>query len=708
MAMYPAESKLGKKLNYMIQVFAKDYFVVLIADFVRDQIEIASISEPVVPLLSQTLSKSNTYQDFLDFYSKQYICIQDRAAFEERIALSEIRRRLALSGTYTISAHHLYQERNCPTEITLIDVSDAQDGSECLIAARFIEDIVRQESALKKQDDMVRTLVQDYNAIYHINLDADTFFIMQAHNVVNEDLYDYAYRNLPFQVAMRKFVYGMVREEDREIMMKLSACDYMKERLQKEDGYSYRYQVTPMRGLEYFEMRIVRARTNDAGHYAIMTVRNVDKTAREELRVQREIEKVNKELAQTLKTAESANQTKTEFLSRMSHDIRTPMNAIIGITAIAKATLDDKDKIQDCLDKIDDSSQYLLGIINDILDMSRIESGNMELREQQFMIPDALDDVLEMVRSQSQEKHQTMSVHIKNIRHQQVIGDCGRLQQAFVNILDNAVKYTPDGGHITITVDEKATVGSKVETYIFTFQDNGIGMSPDFLERVFEPFEREEDLRVSKVQGTGLGMAITQNIIHIMGGTIQVESECGKGTCFTVVLPLKFQEMACGMDEQSVLDAAQEVDGGHTHQEDRNANDLKILERNDFSSKRILLVEDNELNRAIMTEIIGATKIAVETAEDGAVAVKMVQTHPDGYYDMILMDIQMPVMNGYDATKAIRTMGPRNVATIPIIAMTANTFEEDVQEALQAGMNEHMAKPISLNGLSKVMNRWLQ
>jgi len=679
------ELKLRKKLNYIVKIFAQDYFMVLVTDFIQDRVEISRVSEPVVPLLSQTLSGSNTYKDLFDFYSEQYVSGQDQEVFRTQTAAEEVRRKLALSGAYNVSVHHKYQGRDCPTEIAFIDVSDERDGSECLIAARFIEDIVRQQIALKKQDDMVRTLVQDYNAIYHIDLDADTFTILQASNVVNEDLYDYAYRNMPFQAAMRKFVNGMVREEDREIMLRLSSCDYIKERLKREDGYSYRYQVTPKRGMRYFEMRIVRARTDEEGHFAIMTARNVDETAREELRVQREIEKANKELARALETAENANRSKTDFLSRMSHDIRTPMNAIIGVTAIAGANMDDKEKLRDCLAKINTSSQYLLGIINDILDMSRIESGNMEIHEENFALTDVLKDAVEMVLPRIREKKQILETRADGVRHANVVGDSGRIQQAFVNILDNAMKYTPEAGHITITAEEKEATGGPVGIYIFTFRDDGIGMSRAFLERIFEPFEREEDLRVSKIQGTGLGMAITRNILHIMGGTISVESEPGKGSCFTVTLPLK------------LLNRAKE----------KKVNDLNILKRENFGGKRVLLAEDNEINREIMTEIIGETGVDIETAADGLIAANMFEEHPEGYYDLILMDIQMPRMNGYEAAKAIRAADRKDAGTMPIVAMTANTFEEDIHAAYRAGMNAHLAKPVNLNQLDGILRQWL-
>ncbi|WP_455615558.1 hypothetical protein [Eisenbergiella sp.] len=346
------ELRLSKKIKYLLETFTSEYFAVFVVDFTEDMVEISHVSEPVVPLLSQAFSQSGAYGGFLDYYCKSYVDEKDRGMFRASMDAENVRHMLAQSGRYTVMYHHLFENRECPTEVMIVDVSNAQDGRECVVAARFVEDVIRQQTALKKQDDMVKTLICDYNAIYHIDLDADTYMILQAHNVVNEDLYDYAYRNLPYHDSMSQFVEKMVREEDREMMLKLSDREYKKERFEHEDGYSYRYQVTPQQGMEYFEMRIVRAMSEEPGHHAIMMVRNVDELAREELRAQREIEKVNKELFQALCIAKAANQAKTDFLSRMSHDIRTPMNAILGITLLDGTHLDDKERLKKSLGQI--------------------------------------------------------------------------------------------------------------------------------------------------------------------------------------------------------------------------------------------------------------------------------------------------------------------------------------------------------------------
>ncbi|WP_455615557.1 ATP-binding protein [Eisenbergiella sp.] len=330
--------------------------------------------------------------------------------------------------------------------------------------------------------------------------------------------------------------------------------------------------------------------------------------------------------------------------------------------------------------------------------MSKIEYGKLQILETDFKISEALADSLKMLEPQICEKNHKMKIDTSEIIHEEVVGDCGRIRQVFVNLLSNAVKYTPDGGHITVIGREKKSSGSKIATYEFEFQDDGIGMSEEFSRRIFEPFEREEDLRVSKIQGTGLGLAITKNIVRLMGGTIDVDSEYGKGSCFTVVFPLKLGEPK----NEKAADAGQCQQGP----DDEPKEKINVLERHDYSHRRILIVEDNELNREIMVEIIGITHIQIETAEDGARAVELFEKSTEGYYDMILMDIQMPHMNGYKATKAIRSIH-RGDASLPIVAMTANAFEEDIHEVLQAGMDEHMAKPVEMNRLEEVLIRWL-
>ena len=527
----------------------------------------------------------------------------------------------------------------------------------------------------------------------------------------------------------------------------------------------------------------------------------------------------HKALKDAYRAAENASRAKTEFLSNMSHDIRTPMNAIVGLTAIAGANIESQDRVVECLGKITKSSRHLLGLINEVLDMARIESGRISLAEEDFSLPELVDNLLTLTKPAIDEHKHQLEVHVEHIEHEAVCGDSLRIQQVFVNLMSNAVKYTPDGGNITLTIKEKPNGFSQLGCYEFSIEDNGIGMTPEFQKIMFEPFSRADDHRTTKVQGTGLGMAIARNIVNLMNGDIQVESAPNKGTKITVTVYLKLQEnekeqekelldlpvlvvdddkICCestvatlqeiGIAGEWVLTgkeavercAAQhktgrdyfavildwkmpEIDGIATarkirervgedvtiiiltsfdfseieeearaagvnafmakplfrsrltatlrqftsgKKEENARNYLEDFAKENYAGKRILLVEDNELNREIATEIIGMTGVTIDSAENGKIAVEKVMEAPEKWYDLIFMDIQMPIMNGYEATAAIRALaGSRG--KVPIIAMTANAFAEDVQLAKNTGMNEHIAKPLDLNKLNDVLKQWL-
>ena len=527
----------------------------------------------------------------------------------------------------------------------------------------------------------------------------------------------------------------------------------------------------------------------------------------------------HKALKEAYRAAENASRAKTDFLSNMSHDIRTPMNAIVGLTAIAGANIENQDKVVECLGKITKSSRHLLGLINEVLDMARIESGRMSLAEEDFSLPELVDNLLTLTNPAIDEHHHQLEVHVEHIEHEAVCGDSLRIQQVFVNLMSNAIKYTPDGGNITFTIKEKPNGFSELGCYEFSIADNGIGMTPEFQKIMFEPFSRADDHRTTKVQGTGLGMAITRNIVNLMNGDIQVESAPNKGTKITVTVYLKLQKdekeqekelfdlpvlvvdddkTSCestvetlreiGIAGEGVLTGMEavercyarhetnsdyfavildwkmpEMDGIETarrirecvgqdvtiiiltsfefseiEEEARAAgvdafmakplfrsrltatlrqftsgkkekdarNYLEDFAKTDYTGKRLLLVEDNDLNREIATEILGMTGVTVETAENGKIAVEKVAAAPENWYRLVLMDIQMPVMNGYEATAAIRSL-PGSRGKVPIIAMTANAFAEDVQLAKNTGMNEHIAKPLDLNKLNDVLKQWL-
>ena len=414
----------------------------------------------------------------------------------------------------------------------------------------------------------------------------------------------------------------------------------------------------------------------------------------EAIRVEREnnakLETVNTKLRQAKQAAEDAfqvaqeaNRSKSSFLANMSHDIRTPMNAIIGITSLIRHDAGDKGKVIEYADKIDTSSQHLLGIINEVLDMSKIEAGKTVFKYSDFSILDFMQELDTIFHSQIYEKQQTFTIIKENIQHEWVNGDQVHLMQIFSNLLSNAVKYTQEGGEIQFFVEECETKSSVYAKYRFLVSDNGMGMSADFKDTIFDAFTRAESSLTNKIQGTGLGMAIAKNLVEAMGGTIDVDSELGQGSCFEVLMDLKIAE------DRTVALAAQE----ETDKQDGN-----ILQ-----GMRFLCAEDNELNAEILTELLKIEGAECTICENGEEILKAFEQSAPGDYDMILMDVQMPVMNGYEATKAIRRSSHKLAKTIPIIAMTANAFSEDIQHSLAAGMNAHVSKPVEMKVLEKTI-----
>ena len=414
----------------------------------------------------------------------------------------------------------------------------------------------------------------------------------------------------------------------------------------------------------------------------------------ESIRVEREnnarLKTVNTELRQAKRAAEEAfqvaqeaNRSKSSFLANMSHDIRTPMNAIIGMTSLIRYDAGDKGKVIEYADKIDTSSQHLLGIINDVLDMSKIEAGKTVFKYSDFSIVDFIQELDTIFHSQIYEKQQTFTITKENIRHEWVSGDRVHLMQIFSNLLSNAIKYTQEGGEIQFLVEEYETKSRAYARYRFLVSDNGMGMSADFKNTIFDAFTREESSMTNKIQGTGLGMAITKNLVEAMGGTIDVESEPGQGSCFEILMDLKTAE------DQSVSLIP------HTEKDEPEGNILQGM--------RFLCAEDNEINAEILTELLKIEGAECTICENGEEILKTFEQSAPGDYDMILMDVQMPVMNGYEATKAIRRSSHELAKKIPIIAMTANAFSEDIQHSLAAGMNAHVSKPVEMKVLEKTI-----
>lgn len=395
------------------------------------------------------------------------------------------------------------------------------------------------------------------------------------------------------------------------------------------------------------------------------------------------LEQKNIALQLAVQRETKANLAKREFLFNMSHDIRTPMNAIIGFTALAQTHIDDRGQVEDYLKKISVSSQHLLSLINDVLDMSRIESGKVTLEAKPVHLPELVHELRDIIQAVVSKKDLFLTLDTVGVENEDVIADPLRLEQILINVLANAVKFTPDGGQISLWIVQKDTAPAGYADFEFHIKDNGIGMSEEFQKHIFEQFARERTSTVSKIQGTGLGMAITKSLVDMMGGGITVKSEQGKGSEFTISLRFPIGEAKTGQTPPAAKASA-------------------------FTGKKLLVVEDNELNLEIASTLLKEAGFEVDTAENGKIAVEKVEAASADRYDLILMDIQMPEMDGYEATRRIRALPDAKKAALPIVAMTANAFEDDRKNALHAGMNGHIAKPLDIQKLFQVLSEMLK
>ena len=531
-------------------------------------------------------------------------------------------------------------------------------------------------------DAVSRALANIYTGVFSIDLVSDRSVLIKSQKEVMKLIADI----VSAREAIRIAIENTAASENLEEMLDFIDLDTLPKRMKTECFLNREYMGTLsgwVRG-SFIEVERDENKTLTKVLYAYQVI---DAEKRIELEKQQA-------MRDACAAAERANVAKTAFLSRMTHDIRTPMNGIIGMTTLAISNLNrnNLEKVGECLAKINTSSTHLLGIINEALDMGQIESGKFALNCEEFNFMQMIEDVKDVIEESAKARKHQLDVSCEEIVHTSVYGDDVRLRKALINILGNAIKYTPDGGKISMEVTEKSTNKEDLCCFEFVIQDNGIGMSKEFLPHLFLPFEREHNDKTSKIQGTGLGMVITKNIIQLMNGDIQVESEPGVGTKFVVTVY---------MGLQNGVSPARQVST------DKTENILNYIASLDYSKKKILLVEDNELNREVATEIIALTNAKIEVAENGKAALNMIVERPAYYYDLIFMDIQMPVMDGYEATRAIRQLTDDYTKEIPIIAMSANAFAEDVIAARQAGMNDHIAKPLDLKKLAEAFEQWM-
>ena len=418
---------------------------------------------------------------------------------------------------------------------------------------------------------------------------------------------------------------------------------------------------------------------------------------------------INRKLRETVAGAEFANQAKTRFLSSMSHDIRTPMNAVIGMTDIARKYADDPEKVRECLDKVSLASSHLLTLINDILDISRIESGNMVLNPALFSVKDLTEKLVNIVLPQIEKKELEFIHDIDNFKYEYLVADELRLNQIFINLLNNAVKYTRPGGKVKLEIHEEIILedSSKIRL-VCRIVDTGIGMSEEFQKTMYNSFERATDSRINKIQGSGLGLAIAKEMVELMDGTIVCRSELGKGTEFTVMLELPVVYGTVSRKEESVAGENSRKDRESVAGSTRLKGSVENVAENEadrFKGMKVLVAEDNDLNWEILCELLGEHGVLCDRAENGQECVKMISAAEDDTYDLIFMDVQMPVMNGRDATREIRKSARKYVRNITVVAITADAFAEDMKECMEAGMNGHISKPVDIRKVLNILEK---
>lgn len=530
----------------------------------------------------------------------------------------------------------------------------------------------------RRQRNLIHALSEDYLLACSFNLDTGEGEALRVSRDRARDLEPIFSDPITLEGALGAYIENVVCEEDQAMLRRSLSRKNLLEELADDERIHINYRIHRGDSVEYCQATVVRTGDWKNSREVVLGLRSVDTQTREEMKKKTLLE-------DALNEANRANAAKSAFLSNMSHDIRTPMNAIVGFTTLAESRIEQPEKVQEYLEKIKSSSTHLLSLINDILDMSHIESGKVSLDEQPYNLKILLEDLYSIIQAETSARQLYFTIDTEGICHEEVRCDKLRINQILLNLIGNALKFTNPGGFVKVKVDELKGAPAGYGRFRFTVSDTGIGMSPEFVEHIFDAFERERTSTISGIQGTGLGMTITKNLVDMMHGTIAVESEKGKGTTFTVELTLQL----AGKDAGDAKDTPKTVHLDPNHR---------------MHGSRILLVDDNDLNREIAITLLEDEGFSVEYAVNGKEGINTLVAAGPGHFQLILMDIQMPEMNGYEATKAIRKLDDPTLATIPILAMTADAFEEDRQKALRCGMDGHLTKPIELEKLFEALD----
>jgi len=534
----------------------------------------------------------------------------------------------------------------------------------------------RREEELSRNHQIIEILASEYSSVYYIDLATDKLTTYSMNADIERDLGGIFRRGIRYSDAYELYVAKYIYEDDKEMMRRSGSIENIVKNLTGQKSYTVNFRSNNYGNPQYSEMKFVKVGSDNIPKAVALAFANKDSEIRRENERQLQLEEAKSR-------AEAANKAKSSFLFNMSHDIRTPMNAIMGFASMALKYITDPDKTKECIEKIILSGDHLVTLINDVLDMARIESGKVTIEENNVNMGDLADSIISMVKENAANNGLKLEKKFKGLNNANVYADRLRISQVLINIIGNSIKYTKPGGTICVMINKRASMKHGYSTFEMKVKDNGIGMSREFIDHVFESFSREKTSTVSGIQGTGLGMAITQELVKMMNGTITIESELNVGT--TVTLRFSFRNSQ-GTAVKAEPKVSQEV--------------------RDISGLKVLIVEDNELNREIARDILESEGIVVDEAEDGSVAVQMVLESKKRPYDVILMDIQMPYMDGYKATSEIRHFSNPALKDIPIIAMTANAFEEDKKRAIDCGMNDHLTKPMNTTELVKALSKY--
>lgn len=674
-----------RQRDEMLMYFSREYFEVYVVDLNKGSYEIVRSAERNGDYIKHL---TGDFAQLMEMAMVSWTKAPYRERFQQLLDTEEIKKRFASGGKKIEFIYRSYDEKW--KRLECFPVPDYGYNNEKMIFA--LRDYT-EEMQIRTNEVLAAEAMNDiYTLVAFRDIEADRYEC-SYHRM--EDVLDFP--NQGRYSDWVKLILERIHEKDRERFL----TELSDERFHREGRAECEYRIRDKEG-EYHYYRQYNAEVNIlSGTKMVILIRNIDEFKKHEIwkaeRLQKELEAKAKELEMTrllaekskdlekaLQQAESANNAKSKFLSTMSHDLRTPMNVILGMAYMARKHIDDETEVDRCLDTILLSSQNMLALINDVLDMNKIESGVIEVREKKEDLVKLIRDLELLIRNRCEENQQIFAIDSSRIVHRYVYMDHLRVRQIIINLLSNAVKYTPAFGRISMEAIEQPGDTETQCNVIFIIRDNGIGMSDSFVKRVFEPFERENTDLSDRIEGTGLGMSITKNLVDLMKGQIQIESQVNVGTKITVSLPF------------TICDCAE---GGA-------ALEFAAAEGK-YPGKRILIVEDKHINMEIVKGFLEDTELIIDEARNGKEAVDQIRAAEEGTYDLVFMDISMPVMRGDEAAMAIRKIDREDCKTLPIIAMTANALESDVQDSYSCGMNGHISKPIEPEEVYKCLNRWL-